>query len=277
MLTLKLKFGLLTIFLILSTNAICATADSNPHTELLRVFMGEEQALNATQIYSEELAPFIRNMKNKRGSSETAWLKKVYRETHQLFLKNYKQYASFEDIFSTGNYDCLTGTSLYALIFESLGVTYKIFETNYHVFILLQTSKGDVLIESTDPHNGFITNQQIVKLKLQEYQHLKADELADSGKSSYNVKHKIFRETNLHELVGLLNFNAAVFYFNEGNLIEASQSLAIANNYYRSERIEEFAGILIASILSSNLEEEQKKACLRKFRDILNNFQLVKT
>jgi hypothetical protein len=265
-----LNFALLTIFL-LGSNAYNAAADSNPHTELLRVFMGEEQTLNVSHIYSEELAPFIKDMDNKKGGSETAWLKKVYRETHKLFLKNYQQYASFEDIFSSGNYDCLTGTALYAMIFESLGVKYKIYETNYHVFILLQTIKGDVLIESTDPHNGFIANQQLINQKLEEYRQLKSDELENSDKSSYEFKHKIFRETNLKELVGLLNFNAAVLYYNKGKLIEASNSLSIANNYYCSERIEEFACILIVSIMNSNLDEEQKKDCFRKFRDLLHS------
>jgi len=257
--------------ILLLVMSISAYGTGVPTSELFKKLIGEKDEHFATESFKNELAPFIHKLENSRGKNELKWLHHVFRVTHKTFLREYQQFASFEGMFADGKYDCLTGTSLYALIFQSLNINFKIYETTYHAFIILETSAGNVLIESTDPLNGFITDQKLVSKKLNDYRDLKSDDLTDSNKSSYDFKHKIFREISLQEIVGLLQYNAALIYYNEGNLIDSSHALAMASQHYHSERLEEFAGILIVSILNSDLNDEQKKSCLRKFKYILQH------
>jgi hypothetical protein len=261
-----------TIFALILTGAsFLASAGEPTPSELFKRLIGERDDHMATESFKNEIAPLIRKLENSRGKNELKWLHNIFRITHKTFLREYQQFASFEGMFADGKYDCLTGTSLYALIFQSLNINFKIYETSYHAFIILETASGNVMIESTDPINGFITDQNLINKKLNDYRNLKSNEFTDINKSSYDFKNKIFREISLLEIVGLLQYNAALFYYNAGNLIDSSHALAMASQHYHSERIEEFAGILIVSILNSDLSDEQKKSCLRKFKYILQH------
>ncbi len=264
------------LFFVVLISSIASKGAGLPPSELFKKFIGEKNQRLANESFKNDLAPFIRSMESNKGKNELRWLKKVYRATHKNFLKEYQPYAAFEDIFTYGKYDCLTGTSLYALIFESLNINFKIYETNYHIFILLETSSGDVLIESTDPLNGFISNKKLIAQKLVDYKLIDPEVFnLSKEKTPYDFKRNIFRETSLHELVGLMHFNTAVRLYNEGNLLDASLALIEATAHYHSQRIDEFVGILILSILNSDVSEPEKKECLRNFKNILDNRQVA--
>src|SRR5882672_8837405 len=86
---------------------------------------------------------FVEKLQRRKTASDIGFLKTVFHQTEKTFLKTYVPYSEFSEVFNTGNYDCLTATSLFAHLLDQLNFTYRIVETNYHIFLLVKTSKGE--------------------------------------------------------------------------------------------------------------------------------------
>ena len=158
----------------------------------------------------------------------------VYRYVHRKYLKEYNEFTSLPATLINGSYDCLTGTTIYTLFFTELGIDHAIVETNYHIYILLfPGTESEVLLESTEPINGFITDHV-------EISKLKAQYLAANNKNR-NVQFKL--DLNLEnylegkEIVGLLYYNQSIKKINEGAFSEAKELAQMALSYYSGERV----------------------------------------
>jgi hypothetical protein len=201
---------------------------------------------------------FIEKMESKRYS-DLYFLKVLFRKTHQQFLRHYQAYTDFGNIFANGEYDCLTATSLLAVLLDTLHYEYSIFETNYHIFIIVKTSEGNVLLESTDPINGFEANAEHIEERINRYLNDALLANADEGDDYYHFQAQIFREVQPHQLAGLLFFNQAVRSFNAQDLVKATGHLNRANAIYENERNKELAALIILAAENSGLSQREKE------------------
>lgn len=257
------------ILLLFITLSIAQIANASGPPVLFSKFLEVGKSQNAeAETWEKQLEDFINEIKARGHKDEHKLSLEVFKQVQKTFLRNYKQYSGFEEIFSSGSFDCLTGTSLYALIFDALKLDYEIFETRYHIFILLHTNRGTVLIESTDANNGFVLSKQLVSERIEAYTKLNAS--AEADKFAFEFSNEVLRKISLQELVGLMHFNRAIKFYNSGRLVESSTSLELAAEFYQSQRIEDLLNILALSVINSALDEEQKKSCLRKFQNILS-------
>jgi len=198
---------------------------------------------------NESFADFIVSIKSKK-SSEKRLAKRLFTKAHSNFLKNYKAYSQINDVFEKGNFDCLSGTYFLVCALDKLGLKYKIFETNYHVFLMVSTRQGEVLLESTDGVNGFVSNKMQIKEKMARYQEPRIN---GSGEM-YLSNLKMFHEILPSQLPGLLYFNRAVESYNKNQFSECCFYLELAWKIYDNPRIEAFAPLLLRSIVASELE-----------------------
>jgi hypothetical protein len=187
--------------------------------------------------------------------SEINLAKILFHKAHRNFLKNYRAYATVTDIFEKGNYDCLSGTYFLSHALSNLGIKHRIIETNYHVFLIAETNRGDVLMESTDRYQGFVTDPAKIEERINTYKTNGTDKI---NNQLYLSHIKIYREILKDQLSGLLYFNQAVESFHKNDLIASCQYLQHAWKIYNNPRIEEFAPILERSVLKSQLSEKQK-------------------
>src|SRR5687767_14329360 len=74
----------------------------------------------------DDITKFVGKLEDLRKSdrSDHQFLNRVFTKTHQRFLKHFEQYATFGETMSTGTYNCLTGTALYALLLSHFGYEY---------------------------------------------------------------------------------------------------------------------------------------------------------
>lgn len=195
-----------------------------------------------------QISEFLFKVNSKSKKSDRLFLKTVFGQTHKQFLKEYQQYAGFNEIFSNGNYDCVTATALYSLLLEELGFTHEVYETKYHVFLLIESSEGQFLIESTDPINGFEYQQDRIKERIALYQ-----EDQDLKYGQLNTAEEIapIKKVTPSELTGLLYFNQCVKFFNSQQFLSASAYLSKAKLYYNSARTSEMEAILSNYIVSN--------------------------
>lgn len=216
---------------------------------------------NANSIKSFE--SFLNKLDKKNASvkSERAFIRYVFEKTHQRFLKNYEAYASLDETFDNGSYNCLTGTILFSLILHHYNIDHQVIETNYHIFILAETEEGEILLEATDPLNGFVTSAKEIEDRINLYKQNQLQE-QQQDKSYYKFRFELYNEVSLDELRGLAYYNNAVNSFNHKNLEVAVQNLVRANELYSSYRIDEFSQILLLSLQQSELDLKTKENCM---------------
>lgn len=218
---------------------------------------------------TENLKTFVKKLESKKHSfqKENDFLQYIFNQTHRKFLKNYKQYCTFTELVDDGTYNCLTATALYALLLDHFNIDYKIVETNYHIFLLAKTDQGTILLETTDPLKGFVSNADQIEKRISTY---RENELmqTDNNKVSYAYQFNLFKVVNLDQLVGLMFYNLAIDAYNHQEIQDAITFLDLAILRYQSPRIDEFSTIILLTLQESKLEASVKKSYVQKVKAI---------
>lgn len=205
-----------------------------------------------TADYQFMVNSLIQKLDSKTKKSDRQFLKNVFNITHRQLLKEYDQYAGFGELFREGKYDCLTATALYSILLNELGYQHRIIETNYHIFLLVDTEDGQILMESTDPLDGFEYQPDRIESRIAQYK-LDQEEVA-SNKPSYSFTYTLFDEVSPSELTGLLYYNQCVKAFNTQQWSKALQLLELAKTFYHSPRITEMENLLMQMVAATALE-----------------------
>ncbi len=199
---------------------------------------------------------------------EQKLLRKAFQKLHATYLKKYEAYSDFSDVFSSGKYDCLTATALFSHVLNQLGLSYEIIETNYHIFLMVHTKEGNVLLEMTDRWGGFVKNEDAIAKRTGDYRRnfLSA---TSSDKIPFEYSFKLYQPISPEKLTGLLYFNQAVKAFNRHDWVASSISLEVSNNLYSSPRCNELGSVIIRTVMESSLEEQSKALCMSHLRNVL--------
>lgn len=215
----------------------------------------------------KQLDQFVFNLKHKKASSDVQFLRKVFFQTHKTFLKVYQPYVDMQDIFTSGKYDCLTATSLYTMVLDRLKFDYQIIETNYHIFISVATSDGNVLLETTDRWNGFVADAEKIEQRISSYQQNVATSISEGDKMNYLFHFNLYHALEQRQLPGLLYFNQAVKAYNGRDWEKCADLIDRALAIYNSPRIAELIFILIQSVQQSDWSEETKHAFILRYKN----------
>jgi hypothetical protein len=193
----------------------------------------------------------------------------LFNKTHQKLLKNYREFSTFEDLIAKGEYNCLTGTMLYALLLKYFGFDYQIIETNYHIFLLVELGGSQVLFEATDPLNGFVHEDSEIKERIDYYkrgQNYPQVSRENKNRTFHQFSFDLYNSVTLDQMKGLLYYNGAVNAYNSKELGLAINYLDNAIAIYQSPRMEELAKIIFVTVSSSNLPDSIKEQYMLKVR-----------
>jgi len=186
----------------------------------------------------ESLISFLEKKKSAY-KSDKQFLEFLFYKVHARLLKVYQPFTSFSAILSNGRYNCLTATALYALLFDHFDYEYEIVENAFHIYLTVQLEGKSILIESTDPIEGFIEDSKKLNERLNRYT------TWTYSSNSYKFDSKVFEEIDLYQLVGLHYYNTAVAYYNDGLLAHAYRELNKAFIFHYTERMVEFMGLIL--------------------------------
>lgn len=207
--------------------------------------------------------------KKSKMPSEQDFVRYVFYSTHKKYLKRFTPQTSFASVFENGNYNCLTGTILYSLILSEFNIRHQVIETNYHIFVLVNSTEGELLIEATDPQNGFVTGDTEITDRIERY---KASlPLRNNNHEDLNYYHfsfDLYNPVTPDELTGLLYYNLAIEAYNKQNIQQAVSYLGEAIARYSSPRIEEMARLLLLTVHESNLSAGEKSAFKKTLQTI---------
>jgi len=233
-------------------------------------------ASNGATASPDNFLDFVDRLESKRPSfrDDHEFVSYLFRKTHQRILRSFHSQASFDETLSRGNYNCLTGTAVYAMLLAHFGLPYTIVETNYHIFILTETNRGKVLLEATDPYHGFSDQAEAIEKRIAGYRKNKIAE-TDPGKNYYHFSFDLYNEVTLDQLLGLLHYNLAIANYNGGEILAAIGHLDLALELYNSPRIEELARVIQYSVVGSALEAPVKAYYVKKIQSLRKKRHLI--
>lgn len=228
-------------------------------------------------VIHNKMNSFIASQKEKMGLAKTdiKFLKSLVKDAHKKFLKTYKSYAQFNEAFETGYYDCLTGTSLFSVILEEFNFSYKVIETNYHIFLLIETRQGRVLLETTDRLFGFKTNASEIDKCLSQYKENLLSMEGSTNVQYYQFHSKLFREVKSSQIPGLLYFNQAVIAYNNQDWSTCAARLEKARMIYANPRVDELSIVLANAISASQLDEKTRRDLIYQLLKNISTSQVL--
>jgi hypothetical protein len=247
-----------------------ATYASDPKPSIdasLRNFMLNQEYSHQTVDFSA-FKHFITHLEESRGKkSELDFAKNIFNRTHRNFLNRYKINSSFGDLLYTGNFDCVSGTALLSVIYEQLGFNAKIIETPFHVFLELHIEGKKVIIESTDPQNGFIYQSQKQEIF---YKGLEKNAKMLMTKQEWNLNPgDFYKELNKKELALLQWYNEAIESYNTGNFVEAFDAMGLILAQHSNQKYLDFYERVFFSLIESGaLDIESSKRAVSQYRNI---------
>ncbi len=191
----------------------------------------------------------------------------IYKTTHARFLKKYEEKAFFHSIFENGNYNCVSASALFALVFDRFNINYSIKETPAHVYVIADTMGLQTLIETTLPGKGAVSFNEGFKkdfisylnknkiISDNEYNHFTTDELF----RKYYSKDKSISKV---ELAAIQYYNKGIFLMQEEKYSGAVVFLDKAQKVYPSNTIKYSHFAALQNALSDDYNKKRYDARL---------------
>ncbi|UXX80951.1 hypothetical protein N7E81_07540 [Reichenbachiella carrageenanivorans] len=255
----KILIGLVLLTLHATTSQATGDKYLSSDTKLGLFIRSEFDDLSPEEVlaYEQNYAVLLTKLKEKQKlyKSDAAFLKHVFYTVHRKMLGEYEQYVTFSEIFKKEKkYDCVTGTAMFALVLDELGVSYEVHETDYHVYLVAFAGGKEYLFESTDPLNGFAWEPKEIaerRMFVNEESIRINTKLAMSGLASDDVDLQgatyIDNVVDLRQLAGLHYYNQALKHFNNNDLRDAYRMIIIAQGIYPTPRIKGASAFMFAA------------------------------
>lgn len=236
---------------------ISAKKEYSVFLELLLASHDKQNSFNRAEINQkiDNCVNYLR--KEIENKSEVKKVKYTYDYVHKIFFKVYKLKNKFSDIFEKGEYNCVSATALYALIFSKLNISYQIKELPDHVYLIAYPNSAKVMIETTAPDKGYYSvNDDFQKKYLkhlydsktiskEEYDTTETNALFNKyGFSSENI--------SLTELIGVQHSNYGLYESDNKNYNTAISEFKKAYFLYPCERHKYSLKLLLAYQIENN-------------------------
>jgi len=214
---------------------------------------------NKLDEYYNRIQYVINNIPKKeaKANKEKKRIKLIYDRFHKLFFKKYEANSYFTEIFTTGNYNCVTATAMYAYVFDKLNIPYHIKELPSHVYLIAYPKTYKIHLETTVPGQyGFIVPKDSEKKKIvDELISLKLvsrDELNQKGYKQLYEDYFYGKEfINKKALIGMQYFNKSLTNYEQEDYISAQKNISKSVVFYKSP----FSKLLHKDILKFNISK----------------------
>lgn len=217
---------------------------------------------------AEKFDRYINRLEDARSnfSNDSNYLKFVFDQVHERWLKSFDKSATFPEIFEHGKFNCLTATALYSAVLNAFNFDHEIIETSNHIFLLVECKDRTVLIESTDPVNGFISDAGLISDRIQRYQDTQILS-ANRSIDRYEFQTSVFSRVEPLQLIGLMHFNLATLAYNNRDVEKAIDHVISAEKYYKSKRIDDLSQIIMLTVAQSKLSREERIRLVKKLQE----------
>lgn len=217
-------------------------------------------------------------LKSKKPQlSEVKFVEFTFNYVKKQYLVNYKADADFSELFKNNTYDCVTGTALFALLFERFEIKYQILESYSHVCIKVQNDSTNILLESTLKDGIFTDGKKIYEM-IHRFHSEKRDMVVKVFNASYKSLNSSYYSSkiNLTQLIGILYFNKAAQNLVEKKYEQSICFAKIANTLYPSIRTQGFLVYSMDNLLKDDsIDYKTKVTYYKKYKYLIGESLLV--
>lgn len=177
---------------------------------------------------NEALQTLINKYKTKKYQKlkDSKKVKQIYLDVHKSLLDKYDQTKSFSSIFEAGDYQCVTASMLYSLVFSKLGIPFEIKLLPTHTYIVAFPDDHYILVETTDPKKGTVVFDD--RFKVDYINFLREQKLISSEEFENGMIEELFDQyymepvtINQKQLAGAQYFNLSLVAMANRNFITA--------------------------------------------------------
>ncbi len=210
----------------------------------------------------ERIQKYVDEIKSKiEGKAEEKKVKYIYEDVHKTFFKAYKLKNNFNDIFEKGEYNCVSASALYSIIFDMLEIPYQIMESPQHVYVVTYPQTFKILIETTSPEKGYY---QFKSNFIEKYVKTLCDsKLIEKSEFEANGADLLFKKyyfsksgVSLLQLAGIQYSNFAIYNIDDENYEKALPEIITSCFLYPTERNKNILKIALIHIVSNNKYEK---------------------
>lgn len=245
-------------------------------TERLHLFATVNPAITETDIklYESMLVTFYKRLE-KKGIHKKNTIKEltlIHEQAHQYFFKTYENYASLEQTFKEGVYNCLTATAILALTLDHFNIQYQIQEERNHIYLLVEDEGKSIVVEGTNPKNGvYEMNKAALIAEWTELDIISERELEEKSVEQLYEEYSKKQELKIsyREIAGNLYFNEAIVYYEAGQFKEANEMMD-KGHFLHPNRTAIFSQMAIISNLEIAIDV-QRPSSLKPLLDFLKH------
>lgn len=217
-----------------------------------------------------------------RKKSDLSFIRSIFFRVHKNSLVNYSKMATMDETLKTGNFGCLTGTALYALILDHFGFEYDIIELTNHVYVQVRAEGRFIVMESTLPEDGLMRLKQELTVSMEQEgldpRNIRALTSVGEGNGDEWDLVDGYNKITIRELSGLQYFNESVRLFKQKDYTKSMEMINEAHARYPSKRNEKLMQLVINKILKYDLiKEEVKSKYLTQYVKLVKRKKLSRT
>lgn len=216
-----------------------------------------------TAAAKKQFDAFIGELKTSKilKQSEEKLIRALHKQVHERFLTRYRALVEFNEVFVSGEYNCVSSTALFALVLEELEIPYYVQEQPGHVLIMAYPNTSNITVEMTTVKNAFVIPPRkdinraianLLELQLVTPKQVKAMGDVAVYDMFFNVRSKI----TIDQLIGIQFFNHAITSVNNDQAERSLSEICKAERFYDVYRTK----ILKSELLLDVVEKQDFKS-----------------
>tara|TARA_R110002126_G_scaffold35949_2_gene109893 strand:+ start:1850 stop:3358 length:1509 start_codon:yes stop_codon:yes gene_type:complete len=182
----------------------------------------QENRLNSFYAtHKSELATKIKDRDSNKKKAET-----IFNYLHENVFIRYNLNSEVNDLLNSQTYNCVTATSFFISMAEEFEIPFTIYETPAHVYASISHRNDEIIVELTDPRDGFDfgSNMEALLQTLVNSKLISRDELAEKGPE------ELYREYVAKTIPISKKKLLAIQYYNEALIKSNSEDYDAAYN-----------------------------------------------
>ncbi|NJO92101.1 MAG: hypothetical protein HC831_26365 [Chloroflexia bacterium] len=256
-------------------------------TDTLNLFLAIDSAMSieTALVYNKIFRTMIQELHDK--DIESMKIPKRVRRSftilHDNHLHKYNEIEFLPSLFEKGNYNCVTSSILYSMVFEELKIPYKIQATKNHVYLVANPGPNSIVVETTNPS---IEKKEYLEDYKREYvSHLRSIKLISEKEYKTKSVNEIFEEkinnvwtAEFNNLIGFQYYNLGLVKFSNKE-VEESYKLFQKAYFFNSDKQVQLVlyGVLLQLVSTCKYEKVSDIdyiAQLSRYKEI--NFEFTK-
>lgn len=216
-------------------------------TDTFNLFLAIDSGIDAGRIQSCQLKyqQMVDELSGKRVDEKriNKRIRQTFSYIHRKYLKKYEGVEYFPELFESGEYNCVSSSIIFSMLFGQLGVDYKVQMSPGHVYLVANPGPSSVVVETTLP--DLKEEEQLHSYKREYVSYLKSKKVISEDDYKSKSVDELFKasmekvsDAHFDNLIGFQYYNMGLELYDKKKYVLAYQYLQKAYLFFPSKQVE---------------------------------------